>query len=220
MHGACASAVCGYELYVLNNKGEIQPPGVLGNLVIKLPLPPGTLPTLYNHTDKFIETYLEPNPGYYTTGDAGFIDEDGYIHIMARSDDVINTAGHRLSTGAIEEVLLDHPDVADCAVIGVHDDLKGEVAVGFVTLNKGAQTEDEALCKDLVQRVRDSIGPVAAFKKVRVVKALPKTRSGKILRNTMRKIANGEPYSITPTIEDPCIFEYLAPEIRSLVASK
>lgn len=218
-HGACASAVCGYALEVLNDHGEKVPNGVMGNLVIKLPLPPGTLPTLYNNTQKFIETYLKPNPGYYTTGDAGFIDDDGYVHIMARCDDVINTAGHRLSTGAIEEVLLDHPDVAECAVIGVHDTLKGEVAVGFVTLVKGSRIDKALLCQELVLRVRDTIGPVAFFKKVRVVTALPKTRSGKILRGTMKKIANGEPYTITPTIEDPTIFDYLAPEIRSLVSS-
>lgn len=167
-----------------------------------------------------MKAYLEEHPGYYNSGDAGFIDEDGYIHIMARSDDVINTAGHRISTGALEQILLDHPDVADCAVIGVNDAFRGQVPVGFVVLNNGSVTSEQSLQQALVSRVREAMGSVAAFKKVRVVRALPKTRSGKILRGTMRAIANGEPWTVAPTIDDPKIFDELGPIIVELVNRK
>ena len=194
-------------------------PNQLGNMVIKLPLPPGTLTSLYKNEQGFIDSYLTRYPGYYNTGDAAYIDEQGYVFIMGRTDDVINTAGHRLSTGAMEEILMEHPEVADCAVIGVKDDLKGQVPIGFVTLIAGSEESHDEIRLELIRRVRETLGPVASFKKVGIVKALPKTRSGKVLRGTMSKIANNENYSITPTIEDPTIFEYLAPEILKLVSS-
>eukprot|EP00591_Stephanopyxis_turris_P011644 CAMPEP_0195520902 /NCGR_PEP_ID=MMETSP0794_2-20130614/17606_1 /TAXON_ID=515487 /ORGANISM="Stephanopyxis turris, Strain CCMP 815" /LENGTH=631 /DNA_ID=CAMNT_0040650341 /DNA_START=248 /DNA_END=2143 /DNA_ORIENTATION=+ len=216
-YGACAAPVCGFDIRVLDHHGSEMPPNQLGELVIKLPLPPGTLPTLYNDDERYVEGYLKSNPGFYTTGDAGSIDEEGYISVMSRTDDIINTAGHRLSTGSMEEILLDHAHVADCAVIGVNDEIKGQVPMGFVVMNKGSTIDEDDLCRELVQRVRDMLGPVASFKKVMVVNGLPKTRSGKILRGTMKKIANGEPYVITPTIEDANIFHTLAPAIEQLV---
>jgi propionyl-CoA synthetase len=162
-------------------------PGEIGALVVKLPLPPGTLPTLWQNDERFVESYLEEFPGYYKTADAGFIDEDGYAYVMSRTDDIINVAGHRLSTGAMEEVLADHPDVAECAVLGVDDSLKGQVPVGFVVLKAGVTKADDDILKEVIQMVRDRIGPVAAFKTATVVKRLPKTRSGKILRGTIQK---------------------------------
>jgi propionyl-CoA synthetase len=218
-HGSCGLPVPGYDLKVLDDNGAVVPPGELGNLAIKLPLPPGTLLTLYNNEERYVRDYLTRYPGYYESGDAAFIDNDGYVHIMGRTDDVINTAGHRLSTGAMEEILMDHPDVADCAVIGVKDSLKGQVPIGFVITDVDCTKDETTICAELVQMVRDELGPVASFKKVAIVKALPKTRSGKILRGTMSKIANGQPYSIAPTIEDPKIFEWLAPEIVKLMNS-
>ena len=216
-HGACSSPVPGYDIAVLDQEGKEVPRGELGDLAIKLPLPPGALPTLYNNDERYIDGYLTKYPGYYDTGDSGHIDADGYVSVMGRNDDIINTAGHRLSTGGMEEILLDHPDVADAAVIGVNDELKGEIPIGFVVAFAGCTTDDAVLRKELVQRVRQELGPVASFKKVAVVPALPKTRSGKILRGTMRKIGNGQDYTITPTIEDPTIFERLGPQIKALV---
>lgn len=220
-HGACAAAAVGYDIRVLDNEGKEVPPNTLGSLAIKLPLPPGTLPTLYNNDERYIQEYLTRFPGYYDTSDAGKIDEDGYIHVMGRTDDIINTAGMRLSTGAMEEILLEHPHVTDSAVFGVKDELKGEIPVGFVVVSpdRTSDTEDELL-KSLVALVRKRLGPVSNFKKVAVVKALPKTRSGKVLRGTMRKIANKEEYTITPTIEDPNVFDDLAPIIMKLVDTK
>jgi propionyl-CoA synthetase len=186
-------------------------------MVIKTPLPPGTLTTLYNSDERYVQEYLTKYPGFYDTGDAAYIDDDGYVFIMGRTDDVINTAGHRLSTGTMEEILMNHSEVADCAVIRVKDDLKGEVPVGLVIINKGGTMDAEQLQSELVQSVRESLGAVASFKLVGVVKALPKTRSGKVLRSTMAKIAKGQPYTVTPTIEDPNIFEQLEPEIQKLV---
>lgn len=215
-YGACAAPVPGYDLRVFDDAGNEAQPGKLGSLAIKLPLPPGTLPSLYNNDERYVDEYLTRFPGYYNTGDAGLIDKDGYVHIMGRTDDIINTAGHRLSTGAMEEVLLDHPDVADCAVVGMIDEVKGHVPIGFVTTIAGSTNEEDKLREELVMMVRNELGPVASFKKCAVVKGLPKTRSGKILRGTMAKIANGESYSITPTIEDPHIFDWLAPEIVRL----
>jgi len=216
-YGACAAPVCGYNIDVLDDAGNSLPRGKLGNFVVKLPLPPGSLSTLYNNDERYIREYLEHHPGYYTTGDEAIIDEEGYIHVLGRTDDIINTAGIRLSTGAMEEILLDHPDIADCAVIGVEHPIKGEVPMGFVTTIASTETDEETLCKELVARVREHMGPVAFFKKVKVVKSLPKTRSGKILRGTMKKIANGREFVITPTIEDPLIFDTLGPEIVELV---
>lgn len=216
-HGACSSPVPGYDVAVLDEEGKEVPRGELGDLAIKLPLPPGALPTLYNNDERYIDGYLTKYPGYYDTGDSGHIDAEGYVSVMGRNDDIINTAGHRLSTGGMEEILLDHPDVADAAVIGVNDELKGEVPIGFVVAVSGCTTDESILRSELVQRVRQELGPVASFKKVAVVPALPKTRSGKILRGTMRRIGNGQDYTVTPTIEDPTIFERLGPQIKALV---
>jgi len=218
-HGACAGPVPGYDICAFDDEGNQLPRGKLGGLAIKLPLPPGALPTLYNNDERFVQAYLTQFPGYYDTGDAGFIDDDGYVSVMGRTDDIINTAGHRLSTGGMEEILLDHPDVADSAVIGVQDDLKGEVPVGFVVTVAGCSTGVSDLKHQLIDKVREELGAVASFKKVGIVKALPKTRSGKILRATMTKIANGEDYTITPTIEDPNIFDILEPQIKEVVQS-
>lgn len=215
-YGACAAPVPGFSLSVFDDHGSKAPPGQLGNLAIKLPLPPGSLSGLYQNNERYVKEYLEPIKGFYTTGDSALIDKEGYVHIMSRTNDIINTAGHRLSTGAIEEILLGHNEIADCAVIGVKDDLKGHVPVGFVVRTKGAPTTLDKLSKDLVSLVRQELGPVAAFKKVAVVEKLPKTRSGKILRGTMAKIANDEEWTITPTIEDPAIFDTLGPIIKEL----
>jgi propionyl-CoA synthetase len=203
----------------MDDDGKVLPCNQLGNLVIKLPLPPGTLATLYQNEKRYVQSYLARFDGYYDTGDAGYVDDDGYVYIMGRTDDVINTAGHRLSTGAMEEILMDHPDIAECAVIGVNDDLKGQVPVGFVTFVGGSKKDHTEIIAELIARVRETLGPVASFRKVGIVKALPKTRSGKILRGTMSRIANKMEYSVTPTVEDPNIFEYLAPEITMLVES-
>lgn len=215
--GACAAPAPGFDIRILGDSGRELPQGELGNMVIRTPLPPGTLQTLYKNDERYVNEYLTKYPGFYDTGDAAFVDEDGYVHILGRTDDLINTSGYRLSTGTIEELLQSHPEVAECAVIPVKDFLKGEVPVGFVITNKGSTMEHEQLKQELIRIVRDDLGPVASFKQVGVVKALPKTRSGKILRSTMSKIANGQTYSITPTIEDPDVFAYLEPEIRKTV---
>jgi propionyl-CoA synthetase len=183
-------------------------------VVIKLPLPPGCLPTLYRDDERFHAAYLSRFPGYYLTGDGGYFDEDGYLFVMGRTDDVINVAGHRLSTGAMEEVVATHPDVAECAVIGVADSLKGQLPVGFVVLKAGAERAADEIEAELVALVRERIGPVAAFKRAVVVGRLPKTRSGKILRGTMRAIAEGEEYSTPSTIEDPAALEEIAGAIE------
>ena len=205
--GSAAVAMPGYVISVLDECGHEVDSGVLGNLAIRLPLPPGCLPTLWNDDERFYRAYLADFPRHYRTGDAGYIDEDGYVFVMTRNDDIINVAGHRLSTGAMEEALSGHPDVAECAVVGIHDDLKGQAPLGLVVLkaNNGRllrQVEDE-----LVVRVREQIGPVAAFKRVVVVDRLPKTRSGKILRATLRQIADRTPYSVPPTIEDATVLD-------------
>lgn len=215
--GACTAPAPGFEVRIVDDQGIDVPTGELGTMIIKTPLPPGTLTTLYNNDQGYIDTYLKRYPGYYDTGDAACMDEAGYIRLLGRSDDLINTAGHRLSTGALEEILQDHPDVAECAVIPVKDKIKGEVPVGFVITNSDSTMDEAQLKRELIQSVRDSVGPVASFKKVAVVRALPKTRSGKILRSTMSKIANGLPYTITPTVDDPNIFSYLAPLIEELM---
>ena len=210
--GSATKAVPGWDVHVLDEGGRPRAPGETGEIVCKLPLPPGALRTLWQGAERFRSDYLSVFPGYYKTGDAGFLDEDGYVFVMSRTDDVINTAGHRLSTGAMEEVLASHPEVAECAVMGVADALKGQVPIGFVVLKAGSQTPHNAMEREAVALVRDAIGPVAAFKRCYVVARLPKTRSGKILRKTMRAIADGEPYRTPATIEDPEVLE----EIKTL----
>jgi len=214
--GSPSVAMPGYDVQVLDEGGHPVPAGTLGAIAVKLPLPPGTLPGLWNAEARFRKSYLEHFPGYYETGDAGYIDEDGYLYIMARTDDVINVAGHRLSTGGMEEVLAGHPDVAECAVIGVTDALKGQLPLGFLCLNKGCNRPHEDVVKDCVRLVRDQIGPVAAFKLAVVVDRLPKTRSGKILRGTMVKIADGEAFKMPATIDDPAILDEIAEALKAL----
>ncbi len=215
--GSPTVAMPGYDVQILDEAGHPMKPGELGAIAIKLPLPPGTLPTLWNAEDRFVKSYLDHFPGYYETGDAGMIDEDGYLYIMARTDDVINVAGHRLSTGGMEEVLAGHPDVAECAVIGVTDQLKGQLPMGFVCLNKGCETAPMSeIVKECVKLVRDKIGPVAAFKLAAVVDRLPKTRSGKILRATMVKIADGQDFKMPATIDDPAILDEIKEALKPL----
>lgn len=212
--GSPAVPMPGYEVHILGEDGHELPTGELGAIAIKLPLPPGTLPTLWNAEERFRKSYLAHFPGYYETGDAGLMDEDGYLYIMARTDDVINVAGHRLSTGGMEEVLAAHPDVAECAVIGVADDLKGQLPMGFVCLTTGVDRPEAEIAAECRQLVREQIGPVAAYKMTVVVDRLPKTRSGKILRGTMVKICNGDDFRMPATIDDPAILD----EIRAAVA--
>jgi propionyl-CoA synthetase len=214
-HGSPTRPVPGYDVRVLGDDGRELPPGQTGHLVVKLPLPPGCLKTLWRDDAGFARAYLERFPGYYQTADAGHVDGDGYLWIMSRTDDVVNVAGHRLSSGAIEEVLAGHPDVAECAVAGVRDELKGQVPIGFVVLNAGVERPGDEIVAELVARVRDRIGPVASFKQACVVPRLPKTRSGKVLRGTIRRIADGEPWRTPPTIDDPAALD----EIRSALAA-
>lgn len=210
----------GFDIKVLDRTGRELPAGELGSIAIKLPLPPGTLPTLWNAAERFKSSYLNTFPGYYETGDAGTIDDDGYIYIMARTDDVINVAGHRLSTGAIEEVLANHPDVAECAVIGVSDKLKGQLPIGFVCLTSGVERKHTVIETECVEMVRSQIGPVASFKNVVVVDRLPKTRSGKILRGTMVKIADNEEFKLPATIDDPVILEEIKEALMTIGYAK
>ncbi len=205
--GSPTVAMPGYDVQVVDEAAKPLPAGQMGSIVVKLPLPPGCLPTLWQQDERFKESYLADYPGYYKTADAGFIDEDGYIFVMGRTDDIINVAGHRLSTGGMEEVIASHPDVAECAVIGVKDALKGEVPCGFVVLKAGERRDTAIIEKELVGLVRDRIGPVAAFKLAVTVDRLPKTRSGKILRGTMKKIADHDTWSIPATIDDPAVLE-------------
>jgi propionyl-CoA synthetase len=206
----------GYEIFVLGENGEPLKAGELGSIAVKLPLPPGALTTLWNANDRFISSYMSTFPGYYETGDAGLIDHEGYVYIMARTDDVINVAGHRLSTGAMEEVLASHPDVAECAVVGVLDDLKGELPLGLICLTAGINKTHESVVKEVVLLVREKIGPVAAFKLVVIVERLPKTRSGKILRSTVAKIANAESFKAPATIDDPEILDEIREALKSI----
>jgi propionyl-CoA synthetase len=205
----------GYDVRILDEGGHEVKTGELGAIAVKLPLPPGTLPGLWNAEARFRKAYLETFPGYYETGDAGYVDEDGYLYIMARTDDVINVAGHRLSTGAMEEVLAGHPDVAECAVIGISDDLKGQAPMGFLCLNKGCDRPEDEVVGECVKLVRDKIGPVAAFKLGVVVDRLPKTRSGKILRAIMVKIADGQSYKPPATIDDPAILDEITAALKA-----
>jgi len=206
----------GWDLQALDERGHPLPPGQVGALCAKLPMPPGSLLTLWNAQQRFEDSYLAEYPGYYKTADAGFIDEDGYVFVMSRTDDIINVAGHRLSTGGMEEVLASHPDVAECAVIGVADSLKGQLPVGFLVLKAGVSRDEASIVAEVIQLVRDRIGPVAAFKKARVVARLPKTRSGKILRGTMQKIADNQEYRLPATIDDPAILGEIAAALRVL----
>ncbi|BBO83879.1 propionyl-CoA synthetase [Desulfosarcina ovata subsp. sediminis] len=206
----------GWNLQVVDTSNQPVAPGEIGALVVKLPLPPGALPTLWQNDDRYVESYLEEFPGYYKTADAGYIDADGYAFVMSRTDDIINVAGHRLSTGAMEEVLSDHPDVAECAVLGVDDDLKGQVPVGFVVLKAGVTKPKDEVVKEVVRMVRERIGPVAAFKTATVVKRLPKTRSGKILRGTIQKIADNREYKVPATIDDPAILGEMEDALKDI----
>lgn len=214
--GSCGKAVPGYEVDVLNDEGSPVAENQIGNIAIKLPLPPGCLPTLWDKDDAYRESYLESYPGYYKTSDAGFKDEDGYLWIMSRTDDIINVAGHRLSTGALEEVLAAHTDVAECAVIGVADELKGEVPLGLVVLKLGVERSEAEIVVELIELVREKIGPVASFKVATVVSRLPKTRSGKIVRGTIKKIADGVDYRIPPTIEDATVLDEITGNLNAL----
>jgi len=200
--GSATKPVCGYDIRVVDSEGNDLPPNAEGAVVVRLPLPPGCLPTLWNDTDRFIKSYLSAYPGFYFSGDGGYKDEDGYVYITGRIDDVINVAGHRLSTAEMEEVIAAHAAVAECAVIGVKDELKGQIPAGFVVLKSNASISEEELEQELIRMVRNTIGPVASFKKVTIVQRLPKTRSGKILRKIMRHIADGERYNPPSTIED------------------
>ena len=203
--------VPGYDVRIVDAEGTEVEPGQTGEIVVRLPLPPGCLPTLWRDDERFVGSYLTAHPGCYTTGDGGYRDGDGYVYVMGRIDDVINVAGHRLSTGQMEEVLASHPAVAECAVIGVNDDFKGQIPRGFVVLKAGVSTNPDVLSAELVQLIRDRIGPVAALRRVDVVAGLPKTRSGKILRKTMRGIADGTDEPVPSTIEDPAVLDALRP---------
>lgn len=213
-YGSPTVAMPGYELHALDEKGQQLAAGQTGTLAIKLPLPPSCLPTLWNNDERFRRSYLAEFDGYYTTSDAGYIDEDGYIYVMARTDDVINVAGHRLSTGQMEEIVARHKDVGECAVIGVADDLKGQIPAGFIVLNAGVNRNPEEIEQEVVKLVRNEIGPVAAFKTVMTVPRLPKTRSGKILRGTMRQIADGETWKMPATVDDPAILGEIADALK------
>jgi propionyl-CoA synthetase len=214
--GSPARAVPGYDVQVLDAEGGAVESGDIGALVIKNPLPPGTFTTLWNAPERFVSAYFKKFPGYYETGDAGYIDEDRYVFVMARTDDVINVAGHRLSTGAMEEVLSDNEDVAECAVIGVSDSIKGQVPLGLLVLNSGVTQDPQAIVARVIEQMRDRIGPVAAFRQCAIVLRLPKTRSGKILRGTMRSIADGEHWNMPATVDDPEIFDEIAVTLKAL----
>jgi propionyl-CoA synthetase len=214
-YGSPSVPMPGYDLYCLDEKGEPVPAGHPGTLAIKLPLPPSSLPTLWGNDERFRKSYLADFKGYYTTSDAGYIDADGYIFVMARTDDVINVAGHRLSTGQMEEVVARHKDVGECAVVGVHDELKGQLPAGFIVLNAGVNRDAKEIEAEVVKLVRDEIGPVAAFKQVMTVKRLPKTRSGKILRGTMRAIADSEAWKMPATIDDPVILDEITEALKA-----
>ncbi len=213
-HGSPTKAVPGYDVQIVDENANEVPDGDSGAIVVKLPLPPGCLPTLWQKDQRYVESYLTEFPGYYQTGDAGYKDEDGYLYIMSRTDDIINVAGHRLSTGQMEEILSAHRDVAECAVIGVADQLKGQLPVGFVVLKSGVNRPEEEIPAELAKMVRDTIGPVAAYKLTMIVDRLPKTRSGKILRGTMRRIADSVEYKMPATIDDPVILEEITEALK------
>jgi propionyl-CoA synthetase len=214
--GSPTRPVPGWDVRVLDKEGNEQPAGEIGAIVVKLPMPPGTSPTLWNADERFRETYLTTFPGFYQTADAGYVDENGYVFVMARTDDIINVAGHRLSTGAMEEVLASHDDVAECAVIGAADALKGQLPVGLLVLKAGVDRDPADIVTETIQLVRERIGPVASFKTAVVVERLPKTRSGKILRGTMRRIADGQDYKTPATIDDPAILEEITEALQRI----
>jgi len=214
--GSAGRPVPGYDVRILDDQGDEVPAGTMGRIMLRLPMPPGCLLTLWNNDRRFRESYLDHVPGYYLTGDSGYVDEDGDLYVMGRIDDTINVAGHRLSSGAMEEILAAHPAVAECAVIAVADDLKGSLPLGLVVVKSGVTQEPDALCRELVAKVRDEIGPVAAFRKVVVVDRLPKTRSGKILRGVMRRIADNEAYQTPATIDDPAILDEIRARLRTI----
>lgn len=214
--GSCTKPVPGYDVRVLGDDGRELPSGQIGSIVVKLPLPPGCLPTLWNNDEGYRKAYLARFPGYYLTADAGYKDEDGYLSVMTRTDDIINVSGHRLSTGALEEVLASHPDVAECAVLGVADEIKGEIPLGLIVLKAGVRRSDGEIVSEAVQMVRERIGAVASFRVATVVKRLPKTRSGKILRGTIKKIADGVDYQVPPTIDDPLILDEITADLSAL----
>jgi len=204
----------GYDVQIVDIRGNPMPAGEQGQIAIKLPLPPGCLQTVWGDDKRFQESYLDAIPGFYSTGDGGFEDEDGYIFVMGRTDDVINVAGHRLSTGEMEEVVSSHPAVAECCVVGAHDDMKGQVPIGLVLIKDGATIDHDELEDELVEMMRDKIGAIACFKRAMVVDRLPKTRSGKILRRVIRQIADGEAYNVPSTIDDPSILEEISDQFR------
>jgi len=214
--GSCTKPVPGFDILVLDAQGKEVPAGETGNIVVRQPLPPGCFTTLWHNDKDYVKTYFSAYPGYYLTSDAGYIDTDGYLWIMGRTDDIINVAGHRLSTGAMEEVLASHPDVAECAVAGVHDPVKGEVPLGFVVLKSGVVKTPGIIVPELISLVRQKIGPIASFKAAAVVKRLPKTRSGKIFRGTIKKIADGVPYTVPATIDDPSILDEIAENLKKM----
>jgi propionyl-CoA synthetase len=215
-HGSTGRPAPGMDVGVVDESNREVKRGDIGTLVVRLPLPPGTFPTLWNRDDRFVESYLSQFPGAYDTSDAGYMDEDGYVFVMSRTDDIINVAGHRLSTGAMEEVLASHPNVAECAVIGVADDLKGQVPLGLLVLKAGVRRANDEIVAEAIAMVRERIGPVAAFKRAAVVKRLPKTRSGKVLRGTMRSIADSRPFRSPVTIDDPAILDEIADSLRTI----
>ncbi len=214
--GSATKAVPGYDIRILDENGDEVAPGTIGAICVRLPLPPGCSPMLWGSEERWISEYLSAYPGFYLTGDAGYADAEGYLFVMSRTDDVINTAGHRLSTGAMEEVLSSHPDVAECAVVGVADDFKGQVPVGFAVLKAGAGRDRDEISSELVALVREQIGPVASFKTARIIRALPKTRSGKVLRKTIRQIADGDRWGVPATIEDPTVLDEISGELEGL----
>jgi len=216
-HGSPTVPMPGYQVDVVDEATKPLPAGTMGSIVIKLPMPPGCLPTLWEQDERCKEAYFNEFPGYYKTSDAGYKDEDGYIYVMGRTDDIINVAGHRLSTGGMEEILAGHPDVAECAVLGVKDAIKGEVPCGFLVLKAGVTRQHAEIEKEIVALVRDKLGPVAAFKLAITVGRLPKTRSGKILRGTIKKIADGEEWAMPATIEDPKVLDEIGDALKGRV---
>jgi propionyl-CoA synthetase len=214
--GSATKPVPGFDIKILNPEGQQQPAGKIGDLVIKLPMPPGTLYTLWHNEADFEKTYLSRYPGYYLSGDAGICEADGYVSVMTRIDDIINVAGHRLSTGQMEQILAAHPDVAEGAVVGAADDLKGQVPVGLVVLKSGVTRPEADICRELIASVRNEIGPVASFKDVKVVARLPKTRSGKVLRVTIRTMADGTDIKVPATIEDPEVLPEITAALKTL----
>jgi propionyl-CoA synthetase len=216
-HGSPTVPMPGYQVDVVDEAAKPVPAGTMGSIVIKLPMPPGCLPTLWQADARMRESYLDEFPGYYKTADAGFKDDDGYIFVMGRTDDIINVAGHRLSTGGMEEILAAHPDVAECAVLGINDAIKGEVPCGFLVLKAGVNKDPAEVEKEVVALVREKLGPVAAFKLAITVARLPKTRSGKILRGTIKKIADGDPWTMPATIEDPKVLDEIGDALKGRV---